>query len=227
MAYNIGQLRKAQFNSFVTPIGADINTTIVSRYYDNTEFRDKAATFATAVTSQNSYFLRFSVKKMMADEYDQDTIQNITVKLFKLTEDYTDEDIFQLKKLPALPGTVQEEDWVTFEVVFTPDDTYEYMGWILSRSGYDYTHVANPREVTVRIDHFGIINNLKPSVIQGFNKVGVQSAPGTLISVNGEEIRLGRTGTYEVNNGIMVASIGIAAPDDEVKPFIIDYTYET
>jgi len=61
------------------------------------------------------------------------------------------------------------------------------------------------------------------------NKIGIQSRPGVLIMVNQQPVRIGRSGTYEVNNGVKITSFGIIAPNgydpNNIDHFILDYTY--
>lgn len=60
---------------------------------------------------------------------------------------------------------------------------------------------------------------------QKWSKIGFQSRPGTLIVINNEPIRVGRSGTYELETKIqnfMIATTSI----DNVSPFLLDYVYE-
>lgn len=226
MSYTIGQLRKNQVSNFLTPISNDITTNkIKSTYFDNTIFEDVAMTPASAMTEGKNYFIRFSIKKMGASAYDGDNLQNITIRLYKELLEYTDDDVQFIETLPRISATAEDEEWVTFEKVFTPDDTYEYFGFILSRTNYDYKYTTNPRKITVRIDAFGSVDNILPTTVNSYIKIGVQSRPGSLLCVNGEQIRIGRSGTYEVNNGVPVTFFGFAGTNEEIGQFILDYAY--
>jgi len=59
-----------------------------------------------------------------------------------------------------------------------------------------------------------------------WKKVGVQSRPGSLVVINKEPIRLGRSGIYELNNGTKITSFMIV-PDTRgyghLDPFLVDY----
>lgn len=226
MSYTIGQLRKSKVSNFLTEIDTDATSNKVkSTYFDNTTFEDVAVTPASAMTADKNYFIRFSIKKMDAAAYDGDNLQNITVRLYKELSEYTDDDIQLIENLPRINASPDDE-WVTFEKVFTPDDSYGYIGFILSRSGYDYRYASNPRVVTMRVDAFGSVDNILPSVSNSYMKIGIQSKPGCLLCVNGEQIRIGRSGTYEVNNGVPITFFGFAAQDNEVGQFILDYAYD-
>ena len=60
-------------------------------------------------------------------------------------------------------------------------------------------------------------------------KMGYQSRPGNLIVVNGEPIRVGRSGIYELNNGTKIESFMIASPNgsenEKIDAFLLDYAY--
>lgn len=62
-------------------------------------------------------------------------------------------------------------------------------------------------------------------------KMGFQSRPGTLIVVNKQPIRVGRSGTYEINNGTSIESFMITAPqgsdNSKIDAFLLDYAYNS
>ena len=56
--------------------------------------------------------------------------------------------------------------------------------------------------------------------------MGVQARPGTLIVVNKEPIRIGRSGIYELNNGTKITSFMLTPSDNTEDSFLVDYIYE-
>lgn len=60
---------------------------------------------------------------------------------------------------------------------------------------------------------------------QKWSKIGFQSRPGTLIVINNEPIRVGRSGTYELETKIQNFMIATTSTDN-VSPFLLDYVYE-
>lgn len=76
-----------------------------------------------------------------------------------------------------------------------------------------------------------ILNNILPQGKQNLLKIGYQARPGSLILVNNEPIRIGRSGIYEVNNGTKITSFMITAPNgdnpDNIDAFLLDYAYNT
>lgn len=65
---------------------------------------------------------------------------------------------------------------------------------------------------------------------QNWIKFGYQSRPGSLIVVNGQPIRVGRSGIYEINNGTVIQKFMIASPGgsnrDNIDAFLLDYAYK-
>ncbi len=64
-------------------------------------------------------------------------------------------------------------------------------------------------------------------------KLGYQSIPGSLIVINQQPIRLGRSGIFELNNGMKIESFMIASPggaktgNANIDAFLLDYDYQT
>lgn len=116
----------------------------------------------------------------------------------------------------------------TIELVFTPYKTAKCLVFQLRRVAYDYNVQA--RTVSLYENTTGqttkevssVKNILPQSVV---NKIGIQSRPGTLVVINQEPMRIGKSGTLEINNGIAINSIGLAGPAKNINDFILDYTY--
>lgn len=68
------------------------------------------------------------------------------------------------------------------------------------------------------------INNLVPEGVSAFNNIGVWSHPNSIMTINGEEIRIGQSGYYELND-FEITNFGIVV--DGVKDkFSLDYQYK-
>ena len=78
---------------------------------------------------------------------------------------------------------------------------------------------------------FCTLNNIIPQGMKNWIKIGYQSRPGSLIVVNGEPIRVGRSGIYELNNGTKIESFMIASPNgsdnEKIDAFLLDYAYNS
>jgi len=78
-----------------------------------------------------------------------------------------------------------------------------------------------------------IISTLKQtySNMTYLTKIGIQGPPSLLMCINGEQIRIGKSGIYEINNDIIkITSISFAPKQatltsNEVDYFIMDFEY--
>ncbi len=75
-----------------------------------------------------------------------------------------------------------------------------------------------------------ILNNIMPTNQSSWLKIGYQCRPGALIVINGEPIVVGRSGIYEINNGMQITSFMIASPgghnSNKIDAFLLDYAYD-
>ena len=108
-------------------------------------------------------------------------------------------------------GDIAPDGWVDFEIVFNPlvTDTFNTLLFSLSRNISDYSGNGF-RFPMIVYQEFSIIGNLITNVfsvpVNSLLKIGVQSRPGLVMCINGEEIHVGRTGIYEVKNGVVKVS---------------------
>ena len=144
------------------------------------------------------------------------------------------DNIRLLKTISIAAGA--ETDYSTFEIVISPNDNYTYnqIYFELNRELIDFNTqnedgtYGRKMHITIeRLDKiYNVIDFLSPSI--GGNRIlkqiGIQGPPGLLMSINGEEIRIGRSGLYEITYGINITFIGFVVEADE-KYFILDYQY--
>jgi len=114
------------------------------------------------------------------------------------------------------------------ELIFTPYLTSSQIVFELRRVAYDYSNSTSKRIVAVDTGNDGydydaaIIKNILPHTC---DKIGIQTTPGSLVIINGEGMRVGKSGIMEINSGIAINSVGFAAPNREINNFILDYIY--
>lgn len=113
----------------------------------------------------------------------------------------------------------------TVELIFTPFKTAHCLVFQLRRVAYDYT--IAPRVVSIVEDinsrDVAIVNNILPKIVK---KIGLQTRPGSLVVINKEPMRIGKSGVLEINNGISITSVSMVAPLNQINDFILDYTYD-
>ncbi len=224
--YNIGQYRKSQSTNYLVPLGnnwkpkqysyspQEMDITFTDVKFD---INGGIGSNDEQVVNENSYYLNFKVQRHLNDE------QHFRLKLRHEDEDETKIREQYLEDYIVHKGN---SDYAYFEIVFTPNASYETIIWELQRTTSDYTD--NPRTMTVQILNFSQINNIIPQLPLPANtkltKIGIQGPPSMLMCINGEQIRNSRSGIYEINNDkIKIKSIGFVPKGNDY--FIMDYEY--
>lgn len=233
MSFQFGQFRRNQLSSFLTPLSYELTTiTSQSTISSAVTFLDNILilsgnniikpTESDGVRTKN-YYIRFKV-------YKKANPQTIKIKLVNTNK--TSDNIQVLKSIVVEGG--RESDYSSYEIVISPNNTYNRILFELQRELEDYNTInaddTYGRICNIHIDRldevYNVINYLsslinKSSLLQ----IGVQSAPGLLMCINGEEIKVGRSGLYEILNGYKISFIGFIVEPDDNKYFILDYQY--
>lgn len=230
MAYQFGQFRKEQYpySNYVKQFDKNEYTlTTVEARTDivaGIAFTDVAIK-KSFTPSDGSMLVRVSARC-----FDRDT--TITVKLAKdnvSSLSTTNIQTIAALELPKM-GTAETE-FITFDLIVTPSDSYAQLIFTIDRDAGDFT--GDERKwipgLEFIVESFGTISNIIPSLdIENkgrLKQIGVQGPTGLLMCINGEAIRIGRTGIYEIKNGISVNSIGFIVEPNDNKIFILDYQY--
>lgn len=125
-------------------------------------------------------------------------------------------------------------DTVTYDIVFSPrtiDQTFQSIWIELYRENYDqdiFDGTIYGRKIDKDSGYFDAqiysLTDLIPEGIDSLSHIGVYGHPNLIMSINGEEIRIGQSGYYELND-FEINSLAIAA-NDEIDRFTIDYQYK-
>ena len=204
MAYVIGQYNHNKASSddasFLTPITSGT----VSRKTSSKDtgisdgllnsFTDECITDLNLVSSEYYYF-RCQIKRMTSP-------QTFVIKLVNFA-DTSAGAVEQFIKQVTVQGGDREE-WVEVEFIFNPIVSFDTVLFQLQRTIDDYRYFT--RYPKIAYLQLGSINNIINSKIENevsLLKIGVQSHPGLVMCINGEEIHTSRTGIYEVRNGVI------------------------
>ena len=231
MSFQFGQFRRSQLDSFLTPLKYKIEQAkIKSTISTEVTFVDNVISLTDALkpTEQDgirakNYYIRFRI-------YKKANPQTLIIKLIN-TNKQTD-NIQNLRTIIVDAG--RETEYNTYEIVIPPNNNYNQIKFELQRELEDYNkknsdgtygrickiEVMRLDEIYNVIDYLTTIIN-KSALLQ----IGVQSAPGLLMCINGEEIRVGRSGLYEILNGYKVTFIGFIVEPNDNKHFMLDYQY--
>ena len=159
-------------------------------------FFDECVQFDSALAAGTNYYFHAKIKRMTSDQ---------VFYVYLVKYDDTDGENSKTQYLKTI--TVQggnETEWVDFELIFSPLIQFDCLLFQLQRTIEDYRE--GTRYPVIVYEELSKINNMITSKIKqgiGLIKIGVQSHPGLMMCINGEEIHVGRTGTYEVRNGII------------------------
>ena len=233
--YNFGQFRRTQLDSYMTALNYDfIDLETQSPLSQGVVFLDKVITLSEQNVLQatddtgtvvKSYYMRFKIYKK------EDSEQLVTIKLINTNK--TEDNQQTIKTVKIESGL--ENDYSTFDIVIAPNATYNNIQFILNRVVDDYNTVDENniygRKMNINIDSlkeiYNVIETLNPSIdnLGRLKQIGVQSAPGLMMSIEGELIRVGRSGIYEINNGVSIKYIGFIVEPNDNKYFVLDYQY--
>ena len=225
----------------------------------NNTFNDECIT-SLPLQKDHNYYFHGKIKRLSSD-------QTFDIKLMNKPKEQTAEEIKkQYIKTVTITANAQAQvngiavvnddnninEWVDIEFIFTPvADDLDTILFELVRTNEDYL-IKNDdgtygRKPILIYQELSEINNLISDKI--FKKIGVQSHPGLIMCINGEMIRIGRTGIYELKNGIVnifkFSVINSAKENNEIDysineskcifnsektrtidPFTLDYMYE-
>lgn len=159
------------------------------------------------------------------------SVQNFSLQLQNSNDSQTIEDY----TVPAGTGST------TFDIVFTPNATYNLIVFVLARTTEDYNVIENSQygrimDITVNENNIYLMTNIIDTLASTYGlteltRIGVQGPTGLMMSINGEQIKIGKTGIYELNDvNIKITYLGFALKDnvlnvDGYDNFILDFEY--
>ena len=231
MSFQFGQFRRSQLDSFLTPLKYKLEQAkIKSTISTAVTFVDNVISLTDALkpTEQDgirakNYYIRFRI-------YKKANPQTIIIKLININKQ-TD-NIQNLRTIIVDAG--RETEYNTYEIVIPPNNNYNQIKFELQRELEDYnkknsdgTYGRICKIEVIRLDEiYNVIDYLTTIINKSvLLQIGVQSAPGLLMCINGEEIRGGRSGLYEILNGYKVTFIGFIVEPNDNKHFMLDYQY--
>lgn len=146
-----------------------------------------------------SYYINFNLKSNV----------NSTISIYLQKEENNDS---QLVKTFEVIANVQN----ILSTVITPNTNY-------TKIVIQGTNGAN---LTIAINQLQIVRNILNDLdISSLAKIGIQGPSGLTMCINGEEIKVGRFGIYEMIKNIKVEYIGFIIQQNDDTFFIMDYQY--
>ena len=229
--YQIGQFRRPQLNSYSTPLDMKLSRQEMEGVTGgNILFYNACGNLSgdNIMNSQNCYYLRFGINQR------EDSEQTFYLKLRNTSETEDNEQLINEFKVARGTGIIY------FEVILSPNATYNQILWELQRTALDYRMINTDDTYgrvmsivdytyTRLVDVLTFLKSTYPN-LEYFTKIGIQGPPSLLMCINREQIRIGKTGIYEINNGINITSISFVPKtsilsSDGLDYFIMDFEY--
>lgn len=161
-------------------------------------FVEECVHIPSGINKDISYYFHGKIKRMS-------TTQTFDIKLVNFTN--LDGDEQYIKTIDIRKGN--EDEWVTVEFIFTPAVNFDTIVFELRRIREDYSEIQQRFPIII-YEELSIINNFLPN-LKGrpieLLKLGVQSHPGLMMCINSEQIYVGKTGIYELRNGVIKATM--------------------
>ena len=226
--YYFGQFRSSQMNSYSTTLQMEMDRQTTERISSqDLYFYNICGNLSgnNIVNNQDSYYLQFTVKERMDSE------QKFYLKLKNNTQSEDNEQLIEEFSVPIGNGNLRY-----FEVIFTPNTTYNEILWDLQRTLLDY-QLDDGRIMDINIIAFTKLINVISYLKQNYSnmtyltKIGIQGPPSLLTCINGEQIRIGKSGIYELNNDLIkITYVGFIPKSstfssNETDYFIMDFEY--
>ena len=180
-------------------------------------FQDECIRIENGLSNSSYYYFKCYIKRLLTD-------QTFYIKLINY-EDEPGKSIEQYIKTVTVQGGHPDE-WVSVECVFHPIVQFDTILFQLQRTLDDYR--VGTRYPKIAYQELGIINSIidtKVGTGASLLKIGVQSHPGLVMCINGEEIHTSRSGIYEVKNGVIpVTFFSVVNAAQEATSTLTDWT---
>lgn len=226
-------------DQFLTYINKPNDGFITKRILYNSSY-EECIQYNQQFSDSQVYYLHAKVKRLNSDF----TLNILLVKLTDDENEFSSQFLksINVKGMPELQvvnqpadgiltlSNEEESKWHDIEVIFKPNtNEYDYIVFQMVR-----TNNSNLGFPTIIYQELSLVNNYKTNSIDvGGNvgkviKFGIQAEPGTVMCINGQEIHVGKSGIYEIRNGIIYLdyfSIVQAGVENDEKSYA-DYLRE-
>lgn len=230
MGYRIEQInhRESDGNGFIVPITTGEAGTFP--YYKDSQMRDSYVYGFELSPGSNYYFKGFIKKKQNPQVFE--------VALLQVSGETKEAEQY-IKTITIEGQRENAPNWVCVEFLFTPVLNFNSIIFKLNRNQ------SGDGDPVIIYQELASIVNIIPN--KTLSKIGVQANPGVMMCINGEEIRMSRTGLYEIRNGVIpVTFFSVVHGDNSSLPaesattdchfgdahpttidaFILDYMYK-
>lgn len=223
--YKIGQIRRQQFS--INDFKEDLTAICKKVESENKVVQADIAFTDMGIAINNrsyvrteTYYVRVRIKRRT------DSSQSFEIKLQEDSGALLEEPRVQhIKNIVVYQKVNPKEEYDYFEFIFSPNSQYNKLVFTMSRTVTDFyttTGSKHGRVMEFDIEDVRVVKNLLSSSVMTsyygdvgmFRKIGIQADPGLMFSLNGEEMRIGRSGFYELyDDNIPIVSLGFVIKD--------------
>jgi hypothetical protein len=198
MSFKIGQYRKKKSVNYIKLLS----------YFTKTVNNNKIlfTTDSTNLLNIEKYYFKIKIARKTTKQ---------TIKLILQNQDSTDIQKVATYIVPPATDLINEDVYETILVPLTSN----YSTVVFEASG----QTLLTDDIDLKI--YKIENILDLISIESLVRIGVQAAPGQLFCVNGEGLRVGPSGLYELNHSDIVVDFVGFIPTENEDNFILDYQY--
>ena len=228
MSYQIGQFRKETLTgNYIQNLSYTV-TTVDTPWGGSSDssslqvtFTDRALLLPRSLQQGQNCFLRVGIER-------QQLRQRISIILKNNSSTSSRSQTVASFTIPPLDNTNNRT--AIIETIISPNSAYnQIILQIIRQIPQDFQTTNRIVNLVDEDTVLGTITNIV-SVVgaeRGFMKIGVQGPSGLLMCINGEEIRIGPSGIYEIKNGYTISFMGfvILPNDSNNNYFILDYQY--
>lgn len=182
-------------------------------YFAENKYTDTTIDITNSILEGEKYFLSVEIERIGAGTESTgnpetgNTEKTIDIRLLKTNSTIIDAENQYIDTI-ILPKTeiVEGEQIKTsiFNFIITPNDTYQRIAFILNRDLYNINDIKLSANINVK--KFVKLKNLIGDGINvsgsniNITQIGIHARPGTLMCINGEPIRVGKRGVFELNS---------------------------
>lgn len=183
-------------------------------YFAENKYTDTTIDITNSILKGEKYFLSVEIKRIGAgtestgNSETGNTEKTIDIRLLKTDSTIIDAENQYIDTiiLPKVEKGDKGQKITTsiFNFIITPNDTYQRIAFILNRNLYNINDIKLSADINVK--KFVKLKNLIGNGINvsgsniNITQIGIHARPGTLMCINGEPIRVGKRGVFELNS---------------------------
>ena len=183
-------------------------------YFAENKYTDTTIDITNSILKGEKYFLSVEIKRIGAgtestgNSETGNTEKTIDIRLLKTDSTIIDAENQYIDTiiLPKVEKGDKGQKITTsiFNFIITPNDTYQRIAFILNRNLYNINDIKLSANINVK--KFVKLKNLIGNGINvsgsniNITQIGIHARPGTLMCINGEPIRVGKRGVFELNS---------------------------